>query len=1104
MSRNKEIYRVTLIGAAVNVVLLLFKFVAGIVGHSAAMVADAVHSLSDFITDAIVLLFVRISGKPQDKSHDYGHGKYETLSMTLIGLALLAVAIGIIYSGAVKIAAWASGQPLEAPDLLALWAALLSIVLKEAVYRYSMTKARQLNSQAVEANAWHHRSDALSSLGTAVGIGGAIFLGQRWTVLDPLASIIVGIFIVKVAVTLLRNGVGDLMEQSLPEAVEDEILRLAASVSGVVEPHDLRTRRIGNHYAIELHILMDGDITLREAHDKASEVEDLLRSRYGKDTHVAVHVEPKNHGDRHLTQAWVKGPVPMILMLLLAVCLTSYAQNQQPMRLWYNRPALYFEESLPIGNGKLGALVYSGTDTCTLHFNDITLWTGRPVDHHEGAGAAKWIPEIRKALFAEDYARADSLQLHVEGHNSSFYQPLATMQLIDLNQGLVSDYYRELNLDSAIVVDRYLRNGSVVKREYLASNPDKLIAIRLTANRKGALNMLVKLTSQVPFKVKASGQQLTMTGHATGDANESIHFCNITRVAETDGEVTAGQEGITLRNATTATIYFVNETSFNGYDKHPVTEGAPYLERAADDIWHTVNISYDQVRQKHIADYQHFYNRVKLFLGISSCHDDMLNVPTDVLLQQRTNDRYLETLYFQFGRYLLISCSRTKGVPANLQGLWTPHLWSPWRGNYTMNINLEENYWPAFTANLAEMAEPLDDFIKALADNGRHTAKNFYGIYNGWCASHNSDLWAMTNPVGENRESPMWSCWNMGGAWLVQTLWERYLFTQDKEYLRSTVYPLMKGAVDFCIDWLVENPHQPDELITAPSTSPENVYITDKGYHGVTCYGGTADLAIIRELLTDAIDAATVCGAPATTYQSALTRLHPYTIGKDGDLNEWYYDWQDRDPHHRHQSHLIGLYPGHHIVKGKSERLADACEQTLIQKGDETTGWSTGWRINLWARLHHGEKAYQIYRKLLTAVAPERGGSPNYVSGGGTYPNLFDAHPPFQIDGNFGGTAGVCEMLMQSSVVDGKCFIELLPACPKEWNDGAVSGLCARGGYEVSFKWKGGMVYSIDIKAKKNGSVTLLYNNQRKTLKLKATDGQPHKVLRTKPRQSGE
>lgn len=283
----------TMVGGAVNVVLLLFKFVAGIVGHSAAMLADAVHSLSDFVTDVIVLVFVHISGKPKDKSHDYGHGKYETLAMTVIGLALLIVAIGIVYSGMTKIIDWANGTDLEAPGMLALWAALLSIVLKESVYRYSMVKARELNSQAVEANAWHHRSDALSSLGTAIGIGGAIFLGRRWTVLDPIASVVVGMFIVKVAIDLLRRGIGDLMEQSLPDAVEEEMLQMVEAIPGVVEPHDLRTRRIGNHYAIELHIRMDGDMSLRESHDKASEVEDMLRNRYGEDTHVAVHVEPK-------------------------------------------------------------------------------------------------------------------------------------------------------------------------------------------------------------------------------------------------------------------------------------------------------------------------------------------------------------------------------------------------------------------------------------------------------------------------------------------------------------------------------------------------------------------------------------------------------------------------------------------------------------------------------------------------------------------------------------------------------------------------------------------------------------------------------------------
>ena len=750
------------------------------------------------------------------------------------------------------------------------------------------------------------------------------------------------------------------------------------------------------------------------------------------------------------------------------LCSAGYAQeyqspyDQAPMVLQYDQPATYFEESLPIGNGKMG----------------------QPVDRNLDKDAHQWIPVIREALFNEDYARADSLQRRVQGPNSQYFQPLGTLHIKDLGLGAVSGYHRSLSLDSAIIKDSYLRDGRVITREYFASNPDKLIAIRL----RGDINCRIALTAQVPHHVKSGLGQLTMTGHATGNPQESIHFCTMLNV-KTDGEVTAADSSLTITRAKEAIIYIVNETSFNGFDKHPVKEAAPYLENAANDLWHTQNFTYDEFYARHLADYKAIYDRVKIRLRSSkpSCDDGF----TDTILKEYTDgggqSRYLEELYFQFGRYLLISCSRTSGVPANLQGLWTPHLWSPWRGNYTVNINLEENYWPAFVANMAEMAQPLDDFVKALATNGKYSAKNYYNIDTGWCSSHNSDIWAMTNPVGEKRENPMWANWNLGGAWLVNTLWERYQFTQDKDYLRTVAYPLMKGAADFCLRWLVENPKAPGELITAPSTSPENEYITDKGYHGVTCYGGTADLAIIRELFINTIAAGKILGVKSKEMEKALARLHPYTIGHMGDLNEWYYDWDDRDFKHRHQSHLIGLYPGNHLTDAV---LQKAAEKSLEIKGDETTGWSTGWRINLWARLKNGEQAYHIYRKLLTAVAPEKAGMPNYSKGGGTYPNLFDAHPPFQIDGNFGGVAGVCEMLMQShcNLQSDKlqCTIELLPACPGAWKEGKVSGLCARGGYEVSFEWKGGYVRNCEIKAKKAGTVTLLYNGQQKTVKLKA------------------
>lgn len=752
--------------------------------------------------------------------------------------------------------------------------------------------------------------------------------------------------------------------------------------------------------------------------------------------------------------------------------------RHQPLRLWYDRPATCFEESLPIGNGKLGAIIYGGPDDNVIHLNDITFWSGKPVDLTIDSDAHAWIPQIREALFREDYRLADSLQHRVQGANSQYYQPLGTLRIRDLQPGEASGYHRQLSLDSAVCHDRYVRGGVTYTREYFASAPDKVIAVRLRASRSGMLSCSIGLGSQVDHGTKTSDRQIIMTGNAAGDPQETIHFCTVLRVSNDGGSVERTDSSLVVTGANGATIYLVNETSFNGYDKHPVTQGAPYIENAMDDAWHLANYSCDSLLRRHLDDYQPIFHRVSFTLDGNRYNATQ---PTDSMLRaygsQPAYDRYLEALYFQFGRYLLISSSRTPGVPANLQGLWNEKKKAPWRGNYTININLEENYWPCDVANMPEMFAPLATFCQNLAQTGAHNARNYYGIGRGWSCGHNSDIWAMTNPVGEKRESPTWSNWNMGGAWLMQNVYDHYLYTQDRDYLSGTAYPLMRGASDFILDWLVPNPRNPKELITAPSTSPEAYYVTDKGYKGATLYGGTADLAIIRELLTNTLEAARTLNrdrAYQDTLRHTLARLHPYTVGRQGDLNEWYYDWADEDTCHRHQSHLIGLYPGHQITVGATPQLAQAAARSLEMKGGRTTGWSTGWRINLWARLHNASQAYRIYQKLLAYVDPAH----TQKQHGGTFPNLFDAHPPFQIDGNFGGTAGVCEMLMQS---DGKT-IELLPALPEAWPAGEICGLRARGGFEVSMGWKDGRVTWAEISSGKGGKVNVSYNGRVKPI----------------------
>ncbi|MCQ2145165.1 MAG: glycoside hydrolase family 95 protein [Bacteroidales bacterium] len=793
---------------------------------------------------------------------------------------------------------------------------------------------------------------------------------------------------------------------------------------------------------------------------------------------------------------------------------------QSALSLHETGPADFFEESFVLGNGNLGAIVYGGVMQEKVSLNDITLWTGEPDRGPVVPDAWKNVAEIRRLLDEENYKDADALQYAGQGHYSNNYQPLGHLLITNIARDAsdeADEYQRVLDISEAVSRTSYVQKGTRYTREYFVSAPDSAIVIRMKAEGQGTMNLRLELSSQLPSIARAEDAcTVSNEGYAAYlsypnyyyqqrprffyDPDRGIHFRTVLRAIPADGSVTASDDGrgLEVRRCTELMIIVSNVTSFNGADKDPVKEGRDYRTDVDRRIAAASMRPYEQMKADHVADYKSYFDRVRLDLGTTD--ETVSALPTSAQLRmyydggQRNPD--LEELYFQYGRYLLISSSRTPGVPANLQGLWNEQLLPPWSSNYTSNINVEENYWAAETANLSEMHGPLLSFISRLPISGERTAKAYYGVQDGWCLAHNTDIWAITNPVGEKSGDPFWANWNMGGAWIAPHLWDHYCFTMDKTFLRESL-PVLKGAADFCMGWLVE---KNGELITSPSTSPEARYITPDGYVGGTLYGGTADLAMVRECLLDTRKAYSELGISDPAYVAALdrtlARLHPYRIGKAGNLQEWYHDWEDQDPQHRHQSHLYGLYPGHQILdnalgKGnpKREALLKASARTLEIKGDNTTGWSTGWRVNLFARLRDADGAYGMYRRLLKYVSPDEYKGEDAQRGGGTYPNLLDAHSPFQIDGNFGGCAGVAEMLVQSGLDE----IRLLPALPEEWQDGQVCGLCTRGGFVIDMSWKNGRVTSLTVTARTlsdSGSVSarstsVLVNGSRKRISLK-------------------